>query len=197
MRGVKDIPMVKTIVLVLLAALALLLAFAATRPDTFRVERSRVISAPPERVFGLIHDLRQFNTWNPYERKDPAIQGQYSAATSGPVVASRGASSSLGARYAWQSDKVGVGSMEIVEATAPRRVGMKLDFVKPFEAHNQVEFTLQPEGAGATRVTWAMQGPVPYLAKIAHLVFNMDRMVGQDFEEGLANLQAVAQKPAP
>ena len=142
MRGVNDIPMVKTIALVLLAALALLLAFAATRPDTFRVERSRVISAPPERVFGLIHDLRQFNTWNPYERKDPAIQGQYGAATSGP-----------GARYAWQSDKVGVGSMEIVEATAPRRVGMKLDFVKPFEAHNQVEFTLQPEGAGATRVT--------------------------------------------
>ena len=87
--------------------------------------------------------------------------------------------------------------MEIVEATAPRRVGMKLDFVKPFEAHNQVEFTLQPEGAGATRETWAMQGPVPYLAKIAHLVFNMDRMVGQDFEDGLANLQAVAQKPAP
>ena len=118
MRGVKDIPMVKTIALVLLAALALLLAFAATRPDTFRVERSRVISAPPERVFGLIHDLRQFNTWNPYERKDPAIQGQYSAATSGP-----------GARYAWQSDKVGVGSMEFVEATAPRRVGRKLDFV--------------------------------------------------------------------
>lgn len=127
-----------------------------------------------------------FNTWNPYERKDPAIQGQYSAATSGP-----------GARSAWQSDKVGVGSMEIVEATAPRCVGMKLDFVKPFEAYNQVEFKLQPEGAGATRVTWAMQGPVPYLTRIAHLVFNMDRMVGQDFEEGLANLQAVAQKPAP
>ena len=186
MPGAKDTPMVKTIALVLLAALALLLAFAATRPDTFRVERSRVIAAPPERVYGLIHDLRQFNTWNPYERKDPAIQGQYSATTSGP-----------GARYAWQSDKVGVGSMEIVEAHAPRRVGMKLDFVKPFDAHNQVEFTLQPEGADATRVTWAMQGPVPYLAKIAHLVFNMDRMVGQDFEEGLANLQAVAQKPAP
>lgn len=177
--------MFKTIALVALAALALLLAFAATRPDTFRVERSRVIAAPPERLYGLIHDLRQFNTWNPYERKDPAIQGEYSAVTAGP-----------GARYAWRSGKVGTGSMEIVQATAPRSVGMRLDFVKPFAAHNQVEFTLQPEGAGATRVTWAMQGPVPYLAKIMHLVFNMDRMVGQDFEDGLAQLQAVAQKPA-
>ncbi len=177
--------MLKTIALVLLAALALLLAFAATRPDTFRVERSRVISASPERVFGLIHDLRQFNTWNPYERKDLAIQGEYSAATSGP-----------GARYAWRSDKVGTGSLEIVDAAAPHRVGMKLDFVAPFEAHNQAEFLLQPEGDGATRVTWAMHGPVPYLAKIAHLFFNMDRMVGQDFEDGLAHLQAVVQKPA-
>lgn len=178
--------MIKTIALTLLAALALLLAFAATRPDTFRVERSRVISAPPERVYGLIHDLRQFNTWNPYERKDPAAKGQYSAATAGP-----------GARYAWQSDTVGTGSMEIVDAAAPTRVAMKLDFVAPFEAHNQVEFTLVPEGPGATRVTWAMHGPVPYLAKIAHLFFHMDRMVGQDFEEGLAHLQAVVQqKPA-
>ena len=177
--------MIKTVALVLLAALALLLAYAATRPDTFRVERSRVIAAPPEQLYGLIHDLRQFNTWNPYGRKDPALKGEYSAATTGP-----------GARYAWQGDKVGTGSMEIVDATAPRRVGMKLDFVKPFEAHNQVEFTLLPEGTGATRVTWAMQGPVPYLAKIAHLFFNMDRMVGQDFEDGLANLQAVVQKPA-
>lgn len=176
--------MIKTIALVLLAALGLFLVFAATRPDTFRVERSRVISAPPDRVYGLIHDLRQFNTWNPYERKDPAAKGQYSATTTGP-----------GARYAWQGDKVGTGSMEIVDAAAPSRVAMKLDFVAPFEAHNEVEFTLQPEASGATRVTWAMYGPVPYLAKIAHLVFNMDRMVGQDFEDGLANLQAVAQKP--
>jgi uncharacterized protein YndB with AHSA1/START domain len=103
--------MIKTIALVLLAALGLFLAFAATRPDTFRVERSRVISAPPDQVYGLIHDLRQFNTWNPYERKDPAAKGQYSATTTGP-----------GARYAWQGDKVGTGSMEIVDATAPARI---------------------------------------------------------------------------
>ncbi len=177
--------MIKTIALVVLAALALLLAYAATRPDTFRVERSRVIEAPPERVFGLIQDLRRFNTWNPYERKDPAAKGEYSAATAGP-----------GARYAWQGDKVGTGSMEITEATVPSHVGMKLDFVAPFEAHNRVDFTLQPEGGHgkATRVTWAMHGPVPYLAKIMHLFFNMDRMVGKDFEDGLAFLAAEAAK---
>lgn len=177
--------MIKTIALVALAAVALLLAFAATRPGSFRVERSRVIEAPPERVFGLVQDLRRFNTWNPYERKDPGAKGKYSAATAGP-----------GARYAWQGDKVGTGSMEITEATAPSHVGMKLDFVAPFEAHNRVDFTLQPQGeAGqSTRVTWAMHGPVPYLAKIMHLFFDMDRMVGQDFEEGLAFLAAEAAK---
>ena len=177
--------MIKTIALVALAAVALLLAFAATRPGSFRVERSRVIEAPPERVFGLVQDLRRFNTWNPYERKDPGAKGQYSAATAGP-----------GARYAWQGDKVGTGSMEITEATAPSHVGMKLDFVAPFEAHNRVDFTLQPQGEAGqfTRVTWAMQGPVPYLAKIMHLFFDMDRMVGQDFEEGLAFLAAEAAK---
>ncbi|MBB6557807.1 uncharacterized protein YndB with AHSA1/START domain [Acidovorax soli] len=177
--------MLKTLALVALAAVALLLAFAATRPGSFRVERSRVIEAPPERVFGLVQDLRRFNTWNPYERKDPGAKGQYSAATAGP-----------GARYAWQGDKVGTGSMEITEATAPSHVGMKLDFVAPFEAHNRVDFTLQPQGeAGqSTRVTWAMHGPVPYLAKIMHLFFDMDRMVGQDFEEGLAFLAAEAAK---
>lgn len=177
--------MIKIVAIVLLVAILAVLGVAATRPDSFRVERSTTIAAPPDRVYALISDLRQFNTWNPYERKDPAAKGQYSATTAGP-----------GARYAWQGDKVGTGSMEIVDATAPARVAMKLDFVAPFEAHNQVEFTLQPEGSGATRVTWAMQGPVPYVAKIAHLFFNMDRMVGQDFEDGLANLQAVAQKPA-
>lgn len=177
--------MIKTIALFVLATLALLLAYAATRPDSFRVERSRVIEAPPERVFGLIQDLRQFNTWNPYERKDPGAKGEYSAAVAGP-----------GARYAWQGDKVGTGSMEITEATMPSHVGMKLDFVAPFEAHNRVDFTLQPEGgnARATRVTWAMHGPVPYLAKIMHLFFNMDRMVGKDFEDGLAFLAAEAAK---
>ncbi len=173
--------MLKTIALVLLAALALLLIYAATRPDTFRVERSLRIQAPPERLIAMIGDLRQFNRWNPYERKDPALKGRYGGSTQGP-----------GAQYAWESDKVGTGSLEITALQAPTRVAMKLDFVKPFAAHNQVEFTLQPD-AGGTRVRWAMHGPAPYVSKLMGVLFDMDRMVGRDFEDGLNNLKALAE----
>ncbi|MDC6171124.1 SRPBCC family protein [Paucibacter sp. XJ19-41] len=174
--------MIKTIALVIVAALALLLIYAATRPDSFRVERSTRIQAPPEKIYALIHDLKGFNRWNPYEKKDPAIKGQYSAVTAG-----------AGARYGWESDKVGVGSMEITEVAAPSRVAMKLDFVKPFEAHNQVEFRLRPEG-GATQVSWAMQGPSPFVSKLIGVFISMDRMIGQDFEDGLANLKSLVEQ---
>ncbi len=173
--------MLKTILLAVVAVIGLLLIYAATRPDTFRVERSARVNAPPERVFALINDLHRFNTWNPYEKKDPAIKGQYSGNASGP-----------GAAYAWQSDKVGVGQIEIVDVAAPQRVTMKLDFVKPFEAHNIVEFTLKPD-ADATEVTWAMHGPAPFVSKLMGVFVNMDRMVGKDFEDGLGNLKTAAE----
>lgn len=179
--------MLKTIALPVVAALAVLLAlllvYAATRPDSFRIERHVTIQAPPERIFALIQDLKAFNTWNPYNKKDPAIKGEYSAITAGP-----------GARYAWESQEVGVGSMEITEAAAPSRVAMKLDFVKPMAAHNQALFLLKPDGA-ATQVSWAMEGPSPYLSKLMGVVFNIDKMVGTDFENGLADLKALAEKP--
>jgi uncharacterized protein YndB with AHSA1/START domain len=174
--------MLKTIALAAVAALAVMLIYAATRPDSFRVERSTLIQAPPEKIHPLIADLKAFNRWNPYEKKDPAIKGQYSAITAGP-----------GARYGWESQEVGVGSMEIIEVTAPGRVAMKLDFVKPFEAHNHVEFTLRPEG-GATRVSWALNGPSPYLSKLIGVFINIDSMVGKDFEDGLAHLKALAEQ---
>jgi uncharacterized protein YndB with AHSA1/START domain len=177
--------MLKTIGLVLLAALALLLIYAATRPDTFRVERSLSIQAPPERVFAMINDLKRFNTWNPYVKKDPALIQRYGATTAGP-----------GAQYGWEGDKVGIGSMEITQVQAPQRVAMKLDFVKPFEAHNFAEFSLRPEGGPTpmTQVTWTMHGPANYLSKLMGVVINMDRMVGKDFEDGLNNLKALAEQ---
>jgi hypothetical protein len=99
-----------------------------------------------------------------------------------------------GATYAWEGNKdVGQGSMEIVESITPNKVALKLDFVKPFEAHNMVVFTLEPKG-GTTNATWAMEGPVPYFAKIIHVFLDMDSMVGKDFEAGLANLKAAAEK---
>lgn len=100
--------MLKTILIAVVAAVALLLIYAATRPDTFRVERSARMKASPERIFALINDLHQFNTWNPYEKKDPTIKGQYTGTANGP-----------GAAYAWQSDKVGVGQMRIVDVAQP------------------------------------------------------------------------------
>jgi uncharacterized protein YndB with AHSA1/START domain len=174
--------MLKTILLAAVAALALLLIYAATRPDSFRVERSMRIQAQPDKVFALINDLHSFNTWNPFEKKDPAIKGSYSGAASGK-----------GAAYGWQSDKVGVGSMEIVDTAPASRVTMKLDFVKPFEAHNIAEFTLAPD-AGATRVTWAMHGPAPFISKLMQVFFSMDKMVGKDFEDGLSNLKTLAER---
>ena len=173
--------MLKVILITVVAAVGLLLIYAATRPDNFRIERSVRIEAPPERVYGLIDDLHQFNRWNPFLRKDPAAQGTYSGTPSGK-----------GARYAWQGEKVGVGQMEIVDTAAPANVTMNLDFIKPFEAHNIADFTLKPE-AGATQVTWAMYGPAPFLSKLMQVFVSMDRMVGKDFEDGLSNLKTLAE----
>jgi uncharacterized protein YndB with AHSA1/START domain len=173
--------MLKTMLIAVVAAVGLLLVYAATRPDTFRIERSVRIQAPPERIYALIDNLHQFNLWNPFLRKDPAAQGTYSGTPNGK-----------GARYAWQSEKVGVGQMEIVDTAVPSSVTFNLDFLKPFEAHNMAEFMLKPE-AGATEVTWAMHGPTPFMSKLVQVFFNMDKMVGKDFEDGLNNLKTLAE----
>ncbi|MDP2411229.1 MAG: SRPBCC family protein [Pseudolabrys sp.] len=178
--------MLKIVIIVLgaiLIAIGVVLILAAFKPDTFRVQRSTLIYASPEKVYPLIADFRQWTAWSPYERKDPAMKRTYSGAPSG-----------VGAMYAWDGNKeIGAGSMEIVQANAPANVGLKLDFSRPFEAHNNVVFSLTPQADG-TVVTWDMQGPSPFIGKIMHVFFNMDRMVGSDFEVGLANLKAEAEK---
>jgi len=168
------------IIAVVIVLIAGVLIYAATTPDTFRVQRSATIKAPPEKIFALIDDMRQFNRWNPYERMDPD-KGTYS-----------GPSSGKGAAYAWDSTKLGAGRMEIAETTTPSLVTMKLDFVKPFEAHNTAEFTLVPKGDN-TEVTWAMHGPMPFISKVMCVFISMDKMVGRDFADGLANLKALAE----
>jgi hypothetical protein len=165
----------------LAVALTVLLAYASSKPDTFRVQRTTRIAAPPDRIFPLINDLHQFNTWNPYERKDPN-RGIYSGPASG-----------IGAKYAWDSKTLGIGSMEITGVSVPSAVTMKLEFIKPFAARNVVEFTLEPKGP-ATDITWAMHGPSPYISKVMDVVFSIDRMCGRDFEAGLANLKALVEK---
>ncbi|HEY6981855.1 SRPBCC family protein [Reyranella sp.] len=160
-----------------------ILVYAATKPDSFRVERSATIKAPPDKIFGLIADLRGWAVWSPYERKDPNMKRTFSGPASGK-----------GAVYEWDGNKdVGRGRMEIVEATPPSKIAIKLDFLKPFEGHNTAEFTMVPAGDN-TAVTWAMYGPSPYIAKVMGTVFDMDKMIGNDFEAGLAALKAVAEK---
>jgi hypothetical protein len=170
-------------VLAALAALAALLIVAATRPDSFSVQRSAVIKAPAWKVFALIDDLRSFNSWNPYERKDPGLKGTYSGAASG-----------VGAAYAWDGRKAGAGRMQITASQAPSSVTMQLDFVRPFKARNTAEFTLRAEGDALTIVTWAMRGPAPYLSRLMRVVFDIDGMIGKDFESGLANLRALTER---
>ena len=175
--------MLKTIAIGVVVLIAAVLAYAATKPDTFRVQRSASITAPPEKVFALLNDFRRWGAWSPWEKKDPAMKRTFGATTTGK-----------GAVYAWEGNKdVGQGRMEIAESVPPSKVALNLDFVKPFEAHNLVEFTLEPKG-DTTNVTWAMQGDTPYFAKIIHVFINMDKMVGKDFEAGLANLKAIAEQ---
>jgi hypothetical protein len=174
--------MLNTIAIVAVLLLGALLGVAATRPDTFQVRRATRVNASPAEIFPLINDLRRWSAWSPYERKDPAMKRTYSGAASGP-----------GAVYEWDGNRdIGRGRMEITETSAPSRVTLKLDFIKPFEAHNVVEFTLEARG-DATSVTWALHGPASYMSKVMGLFFSVERMVGKDFESGLANLKAVAE----
>lgn len=175
--------MFKKVPYVLLGLLAAFLLYAASRPDQFEVQRSAVIQAPPDKVFGLINDFRQWTQWSPWEKMDPAMKRTYSGAPAGH-----------GAVYAWEGNKqVGTGRMEILESVPASRIAIQLDFTAPMTARNASEFTLQPE-AGGTRVTWTMRGDTPFGMKVLHVFVSMDKMVGGDFEKGLANLKAAAEK---
>jgi uncharacterized protein YndB with AHSA1/START domain len=168
---------------VLAIVIAIVLILAATKPDAFSVQRAIVIAAPAERVFPLINDFHRWGAWSPWENKDPAMQRSFTGAASGK-----------GAVYGWEGNKnVGSGRMEILEADAPSKILIKLDFLKPFEAHNTAEFTMLPQGAG-TRLTWVMRGPAPFISKLMQVFMNLDRMIGKDFEIGLANLKTTAEQ---
>jgi hypothetical protein len=168
---------------VLAIAIAIVLILAATKPDTLRVQRATSIRAPADRIFPMINDFHQWRSWSPYENKDPAMQRTYEGTASGK-----------GAVYAWDGNKnVGSGRMEIVEASVPSRITIKLDFFKPFEGHNTAEFTMLPQG-DVTNLTWTMHGPAVLMSKVMQVFMNLDHMIGRDFEAGLANLKKLAEK---
>lgn len=175
--------MLKIIAITIGFLLAALLVFATTRPDNFRVERSTLIKAPPEKIFALVNDFHRWTAWSPYEKLDPAMKRSYGGPDSGQ-----------GSSYAWDgSGKAGAGRMEITQSAPASKISIQLDFSKPFEGHNIAEFTLLPQGQ-ATQVTWAMHGPSPFIAKLMGIFFNMDKMIGKDFETGLDKLKTIAEK---
>ena len=171
------------IAVVLAIIIAIVLISASNKPDTFRIQRAAVMNAPAEKIFPLIADFHQWLDWSPWDGRDPALKRTYSGTERGK-----------GAVYAWDGNKnVGSGRMEILEASSPSKVVIKLDFLKPFEAHNTAEFTMLPQG-GATNVIWVMHGPAPFMSKVMQVFMNMDRMIGKDFEAGLSNLKVVSEK---
>ena len=171
------------IVVAIALAIGLLLAIASRKPDQFRTARTLRIAATPDRLFGLINNLRQMNSWNPYALRETAGTTTYS----GPEAGS-------GAHFDFAGPKSGSGFIEILESTAPTRVVMRLAMHKPMKADNRVEFSVNPVG-NACDVTWAMSGGQPLMMKAMGLLIDCDKMVGRDFEQGLANLKAIAETP--
>lgn len=175
-------PIIIGVIAVLLVGL---LAFIATRPDAFTVQRSAVIKAQPAVVHGLINDFRLWQQWSPWEQLDPELKRSYTGPDTG-----------AGASYAWLGNaKAGEGRMTIEESKPGELVVIKLEFIKPFASTCPTTFRLTPEGEG-TRVDWIMTGKNNFISKFFCLFMNMDSMVGKDFEKGLAGLDRAAQASA-
>ncbi len=170
------------VVLVIIVALGITIA---TRPDAFRVQRSTTIAALPAAVFPYMNDFHRWPEWSPWEKLDPTMQRTHSGAPAG-----------VGARYAWSGNKkAGEGSMTITDSRANERVLIDLDFLKPFKSSNVTEFALSPAASG-TQVSWTMTGKQNTALKAFSLVTSMDKIVGGDFERGLANLKSLAEADA-
>ncbi|MBX9685974.1 MAG: SRPBCC family protein [Candidatus Obscuribacterales bacterium] len=170
--------MLKPVMIVLIVLFAGALAYVASRPDSFHIERQILINAAPERIFPLINDLHSWTEWSPYEMRDPQMKRSYSGSAAGK-----------GAIYEWDgNDNVGKGRMEILESAPLKQVLIKLDFLKPFEGHNRADLTLEPIESG-TKVTWAMSGSSNFMTKVIGCFIDMDTMIGKDFSEGLSKMK--------
>jgi uncharacterized protein YndB with AHSA1/START domain len=170
---------------VLGAVVVVVLLIASSRSDDLEIKRDITITAPPEKVFGLIDDFHHWPRWSPWEKLDPELQRSHSGAPKG-----------VGAVYTWQGNsKVGQGRMEITEASEPSFVVIDLEFIAPWKAHNVTRFELAPAGDGAevTQVTWRMLGQRPFMMKVMSVFMDMDSLVGKDFESGLAAMKQAAE----
>ncbi len=177
--------MILTVVVILAAVVALIVALAATKPDSFRVERSTSINTTPDKIFPLINDFHRWPAWSPWEKLDPDMRKSFGGPPTG-----------VGSSYEWEGNsKAGKGRMEITAST-PTKINLNLDFIKPFKANNFTEFSMVPAG-DSTDLTWSLYGPSPFITKLMMVFTTMDKMVGKDFDEGITNLKREAEKSTP
>lgn len=170
---------------IVVVAIAALAGLAAMQPDSFHIERSASMKAPPEKAYAVLSDFHRSQEWSPFEKTDPDMKRTFSGAEKGK-----------GAVYAWDGNsEAGAGRLEIVEAVEPSKLKLTLDFTRPFEASHFVEYNLKPHGDG-TEVTWSTYGPSPFLSRIMCLFFDPDKMIGGMFEKGLADLKTLTEKEA-
>ncbi len=164
---------------------SVLIVLIAVQPDDMRIMRSVQMAAPPERVFEQVNDYHKWNDWSPWAKLDPDAKYTFEGPDSG-----------AGAKFSWSgNDKVGAGTQTILESKPHELIRIRLDFEKPMKDTNQVEFAFKPEGDG-TQVTWTMLGKHNFMSKAMCLVMNFDKMIGTDFEKGLASIKAIVEKPA-
>lgn len=174
--------MIKKILLGLAAVIVAILVIAAFQPSTYRVERSITIAVPPAVPFAQVNELKKWQPWSPWEKMDPAMKRTFSGPDAG-----------VGATYAWEGNsEVGTGRMTVLESRPAELIRIKLEFFKPMEGVSEAAFAFKP-AAGGTAVTWSMTGANNYLAKVFCLFMNMDKMIGGDFEKGLASLKTVSE----
>jgi polyketide cyclase/dehydrase/lipid transport protein len=174
--------MLKIVLIALAVILVVLAVIIALQPADFRVARSTAISAPPPAVFAQVNDFHKWEAWNPWGKIDPAMKQAYEGAPAGP-----------GAIYTWAgNNEVGEGRMTITESRPNELIRVKLEFFKPFAATNTAEFTFKPEG-NQTAVTWSMFGEKNFMAKAVHLFMNMDKMIGGQFDKGLAAMKSIVE----
>jgi len=174
--------MFKKIIVGLAVLVLIVLAAAVLQPASYSVTRSVAIKAPPEKIQPLISDFHQWVQWSPWEHLDPGMTRTFS-----------GAPKDLGAVYAWQGNReVGAGRMEVISLT-PAKVGIKLDFIAPMESSSLTDFVLEPKG-DTTQVTWTMSGKSDFMTKLMGVFVSMDKMIGPDFESGLAKMKTAAEK---
>ena len=181
--------MLKKAILAILAAIVIAIAviciMAAMQPADFKITRSATINAPADRVFEQVNDFHSWDAWSPWAKLDPAMKTTYSGPPTG-----------VGSSYAWAGNSdVGEGKMTILESRQPEHIRIELEFISPFAAKNITDFAIKPDG-DKTNVTWSMTGTNNFVAKIFGLFMNMDKLVGGDFEKGLAQMKIVAETAA-